>query len=48
MLNYVDTGHIFNLFKETKIKTDIKMVNIEGEQWESVQYQQKVNDTLSK
>ena len=47
-LYYVDTGHIFNLFKETKIKTDIKMVNIEGEQWESVQYQQKVNDTLSK
>ena len=47
-LYYVDTGHIFNLFKETRIKTDIKMSNVEGKQWESVQYQQKVKDTKSK
>ena len=47
-LYYVDTGNIFNLFKETRIKSDIKMSNVEGKQWESVQYQQKVKDTTSK
>ncbi|MDD6185375.1 MAG: hypothetical protein PUB29_07095 [Bacteroidales bacterium] len=43
-LYYVDTGNVFNLFKKTRIKTDIRMVEIGKDQWESKKYQQEVKD----
>ncbi|MBR4646737.1 MAG: hypothetical protein IKO75_06485 [Bacteroidales bacterium] len=43
-LYYVDKGHLFNFFKKTEIKTNIKMILVDEEtgSWESEQYQQGI------
>ena len=47
-LYYVDRGNLFNFFKDKKIKTDIKMVKVGNDQWESESYQQEVKEKKSK
>ena len=47
-LYYVDRGNLFNFFKDKMIKTDIKMVDVGDNQWESESYQQKVKERESK
>jgi hypothetical protein len=44
----VDRGNLFNFFKDKKIKTDIKMVKVGNDQWESESYQQEVKEKKSK
>ena len=45
-LYYIDNGRWFNFFRKTKIKTDIKMINVDKEtgSWESEEYHQSVED----
>ena len=47
-LYYIDRGDLFNLFKDTPIKTDIKMVEVGKDQWESERYQRQVKEKQSK
>ena len=47
-LYYIDRGDLFNFFKDTPIKTDIKMVEVGKDQWESERYQRQVKEKQSK